>query len=315
MFATTPRGSCVICSRISAPARTDSGPSAVFVWSRKKSIRPATAFSSLRDCAIGFPVSVVSVRASSSFLCASRILNFSMALRRPPSGTAAQAGCAARARAYFAATAGAPSSASSPAAEPSAGLRIFTRGLEKIVQQRRSIQHAIAATVQELRVPLHARHILRTREPQRLDHAVVERARFDREPLAQPVHRLVVERIHFRPRDSGVERGELRAGKDLDLVVFLVVDRDVLVALRAGFLRRGVLVERAAERDVDELLAAANAQYRFSQFQESFKQFDLIAVALGIAGPLGPQRFLAVHLRRDVVAALQDKAVEFGRIV
>src|SRR6185503_8981280 len=241
MLATTPSGSCVICSRTCASASTVSGASALFACARKKSIRPASALSSLRAWPTGLPVSRVRIWASSLFLFSVCPLNFSIAPRRSARRTAAHAGCAARARSYFAATARASSSASSRTREPSDGLRIFTRCLEEFVEQRRGVQRAMVAAVQELRMPLHAGDVVRPLVADGFDHAILGRVRLDREALAQAVHRLVMDRIHFRVPHAGIERREPRIRHDLDLVVLVLVDRRVLVDLRARLLRRGVL--------------------------------------------------------------------------
>jgi len=69
-------------------------------------------------------------------------------------------------------------------------------------------------------------------------------------------------------------------------------------------------VQAAAERDVDELRPAADAEHRLRHGGEGAHQLDLVAVAQRIAGPLGLERLLAVGEGTDVGPALQHQAVE-----
>ena len=69
-----------------------------------QSMRSSTARTSLRDCRIGLPTSLVVSCAHSSASCSSRSRNARSAAARSAYGRAAHAGCAARARATFCAT-------------------------------------------------------------------------------------------------------------------------------------------------------------------------------------------------------------------
>jgi hypothetical protein len=80
-------------------------------------------------------------------------------------------------------------------------------------------------------------------------------------------------------------------------------------------MRRHVLVQRAAERDVDKLRAAADAEHRFARRAECVHQLDLVAVAQRIARPLRFERLFAVRERADVSATLQQEPVECLRII
>ena len=93
----------------------------------------------------------------------------------------------------------------------------------------------------------------------------------------------------------------------MHVAVVLVV---VAVRDRLGHLGRDVLEQRAAERDVDQLAAAADADHRLARGDERVEQLDLVAVAHAVAGPLGRERLFAVGLGRDIGAALQHQAVE-----
>ena len=80
-------------------------------------------------------------------------------------------------------------------------------------------------------------------------------------------------------------------------------------------LRRQILEERAAERDVDQLDAAADAENGFSRFDEFAEQLDLVVVAHAVARPLGLQRLFAIRRRADIGAALQQQCIELVRVV
>ena len=110
------------------------------------------------------------------------------------------------------------------------------------------------------------------------------------------------------------EPGKAGIGRPLDgVAVPVIIGMDV----RPGRfdLRRNVLEQRAAERYVDQLLAATDAEHRLAGFHELVQQLHLVGVTHAVAGPVRMQGFLAVRLRADVGAALQDQAVEVLRIV
>src|SRR5438874_13568399 len=78
---------------------------------------------------------------------------------------------------------------------------------------------------------------------------------------------------------------------------------------------RHILLQAAAERDVDELRAAADAEHGLARVCERAHQLDLIAIAHLVAGPLSLLRLLAVGARADVGAALEHQAIERRGIV
>src|SRR5688572_31728591 len=127
MFAMTPSGSCEMRSSsfASTSASTVSLRSVRGASARKKSRRPRSPLSSLRDCRIGLPTSEVSVRASVSCIATTRSLNAAIAARRFLIERAAHAGCAARARWYFRRTSALASAGTSAMSSPLAGLWIF----------------------------------------------------------------------------------------------------------------------------------------------------------------------------------------------
>ena len=118
----TPSGSWVTRSSIAASAEILRGRSVFAVSARKKSMRGSTPRSSLRDCAMGLPTSLVRMRARDSLSVTTRSRNFAIAASRCFRETAAHRGCAARARSYFARTAFASSAASVAMVSPLAGL-------------------------------------------------------------------------------------------------------------------------------------------------------------------------------------------------
>src|SRR6185369_17225417 len=176
----TPSGSCEIFSRMPPSSETWRGRSVLAVSARKKSMRGSTPFSSLRDCAMGFPTSLVSTCASLSVSATTSSRNVAIASSLRRSGTAAQRGCAARARSYLARTPFASSAASVATGEPSAGLvtlsffngrsgdshhgrrlaRLLAQlaGREERMQQRAAVDARRILRVDELGMPLHADH-------------------------------------------------------------------------------------------------------------------------------------------------------------
>ena len=109
--------------------------------------------------------------------------------------------------------------------------------------------------------------------------------------------------------------GVLFSSHQLDLVEVQVVDLGIPVHQRLGMLRADVLVQAAAERDIDQLQAAADAEHRLARVHECLDQRDLVAVAMGVALPGLPQRRLAVAAGPEIGAAVQHQAIEPGRIV
>ena len=122
MLATTPSGSCEMASSMEVSFETLRGRSVFLVSARKKSSRGKRPFSSLRDCAMGLPTSVVRMVERSSVRSITSSRNLAIVARRLASGTVAHAGCAARARSYFALTLFASSAGSVWTTFPVAGL-------------------------------------------------------------------------------------------------------------------------------------------------------------------------------------------------
>ncbi len=142
----------------------------------------------------------------------------------------------------------------------------------------------------EFGMPLDGEDVRRTRVADRLDDPIRLRPGFHHEIAAQRLHRLVVDRVGLDERGTGVEAGEPAARHERCRMAVLLVDRPVAVVERVRRLRADVLVERAAQADVDELRAAAEAEHRLLQRHELAQQRDFVIVADAIAVPLGPQR-------------------------
>jgi hypothetical protein len=76
-----------------------------------------------------------------------------------------------------------------------------------------------------------------------------------------------------------------------------------------------VLVQRAAERHVDQLATAADAEHRLAGLDEFVQQLQFVDVARTVARPFGAGRRLVVGLRGNVGAALQHQAVEVAGVM
>ena len=166
----------------------------------------------------------------------------------------------------------------------------------------------------ELRVPLHAEHVARTAPADGFDDVVGNRERFDVEPAAELIDRLVMDRVDRRFSASGIQLGEPAAGHEAHFVKRLLIAFGITVHKRFRHRGADVLMQRAAERDVDQLTTAADPEHRLAFADERLEQFDFVAIAHTIALPLGRQRLLAVALRREIGTALQHQAVEVLRV-
>ena len=83
-----------------------------------------------------------------------------------------------------------------------------------------------------------------------------------------------------------------------------------LVVLDAGALRGKIVGQRSAEIDVDDLYAAADAEYRDPVRERVVEErvLEVIELLRGRAGLLG--RLSAEELRIDVLSACDENAVE-----
>src|SRR5258706_590142 len=111
----------------------------------------------------------------------------------------------------------------------------------------------------ELRMPLHRAHVARPARAHGFNQSIGHRARFDPQIAPQALDRLVMDRHHAPRAAFAIEARKPGARLEAHLVRVLVI---VVAAMR-----RHVLVQRAAERDVDELRAAADAEHRLARFR------------------------------------------------
>src|SRR5256885_4696304 len=155
-------------------------------------------------------------------------------------------------------------------------------------------------------MPLHCANVARAIAAHRLDDAVIG-ARLDLQAAREALDRLVMDRYDAPRPGLAIEARETGMRLEAHLVRMLVV----VVRAVGG----NVLVQAAAERDVDQLRAAADAEHRLPRRGEGAHQLDLVAIAQWVARPFGLQRLLAVGERTDIRTALQDQAIERLRIV
>ena len=175
MLATTPSGMWVMRSRMPPSSNTSSSRIALAQCSMKKSMRGSRPFSSLRACAIGLPISIVSVWASASSSATTPARKRRITASRSSSGRAAQAGWAARAAVALAATLALSSAFGAAISSPVAGLWICSVVMVDLnpcawrvrpPESRCSIgasSKVPCARVVELGVPLHGGHDSRRR--------------------------------------------------------------------------------------------------------------------------------------------------------
>src|ERR1700712_5946482 len=163
-------------------------------------------------------------------------------------------------------------SGSSVSSLPVAGLWILSMGVfskiamrtrrrEEVGQYRAAVELRSVERFQrqEFGVPLHAEHIARPAPAYRLDDAVRHAERLDHEVAPQTLPGLVRDRIDLRLPNARVHLRKPRALHQIHVVQRTFIQ--VAVAVRNGMrdLRRYVLEQRSAERHVDQLTTAANA--------------------------------------------------------
>ena len=139
-----------------------------------------------------------------------------------------------------------------------------------------------------------------SRDAHRLDRAV-GRARLDDEPRAELADHLPVHRVHLdaaraeQLRELAV-RLEIHVVRELEALVVRQADRRAVVEAARALLRLGD--ERAAERDVQLLEAAADGEERHAHLDRQRDELQRRRVAVGVVGLVALRRLLAVA-RRD----------------
>ena len=144
--------------------------------------------------------------------------------------------------------------------------RARRRGIRRASARRRACSSPMPGS-HELRMPLHAERRSSARasgSPRRCRPA--RRSASTTKPARQVLHRLVVDRVDDRASTRlRIELGQPRARHELERVeVARRRCRQSRWSSAPGICVRDVLVERAAERDVDQLAAAADAEHRLA---------------------------------------------------
>ena len=125
----------------------------------------------------------------------------------------------------------------------------------------------------------------------------------------KPLDRLVVDAVHAAGGATATGAGERRVGHHFDVVEMLIEGLGVDVPAVAA-LRGDVLIQRTAERHVDELQPATDAEHRPAGLDEAAQQRQFVRVADAVAFPVRAQRRFAIRCRTHVGAALEHQAIE-----
>jgi len=154
-------------------------------------------------------------------------------------------------------------------------------------------------------------------DPHGLDGAVVG-DRLDDQPVGQPVDRLGVQRVDHQGLGAAGQPRALAAGDQAHRVARVVAElaRQLAVAPVVELAGQLVdqLVQAAAERDVELLVAAADRQHGHAALQRHADQRQGGGVALAVVQGALARRLAAVMVRLDVGrAAGQQQAVERAR--
>ena len=267
------------------------------------------------------PALRASIRARLSCSAASASARRWISVARSPGVTSRQAGNAALARATAASTSSTPARGTSAIGRAVAGSITERRHAASFrpqahkEQRTRSPARARRGDQRRddlrrlvlLRVPDDAEGEAAVGQLDRLDDLVVDRPAADLEPLPQPVHALVVVRHHQQAVGPGRPAGQRPARQPHLVGAEGAGDRAVAaVADRFG----QVLVERPADRHVDQLHPAADPQHRHVALQRPPGQGQLEGVALGPGALRLRVRLGAVARRVDVGAARQEQRVD-----
>src|SRR5579862_1646659 len=156
-------------------------------------------------------------------------------------------------------------------------------------------------------MPLHADDVAGAGPANGLDNAVGNGARLDLQVTPHVLDGLVVDGVDLRLCDAVVYSCHATARDEFDTMEVVLVPCSVAMHERIGDLGLEVLIERAAEGDVDELAATTYAQHRLLRGDERLEELDLVVVAHPVAAPVAVQGGLAVGFGGDVRAALQDQ--------
>ena len=187
-------------------------------------------------------------------------------------------------------------------------------------RRKKGVHHGISrqqiriTPILKLGVPLHPQHETTSITPDGLDHAI-GCAREHLEAFGQPIHALMVDRIDASPGDAVVPARQGAVGNDVQFVMVIVVSPFDHMRESAGLILFQILMQAAAENDVEHLHAATDAQHRFAQVGESPDQRLLEMIANMIRRTNDVSRRLPVQGWIDILAALQHQAIQSLGIV
>lgn len=168
---------------------------------------------------------------------------------------------------------------------------------------------ALASWRQHFGMPLHADDKTMARAFDPFDHAVIRNG-VDDQAFAELFDRLVMRRVDLKARSTH-DGAQLRAIRNLHSVSANSFLFTLLMFAGVGYLRGDVLVKRAAEHDVERLLAAADAEHRQIFFYRRGGNVEFEFGSLCFDDAKLMDRFLAVVARMDVeAAATDDQTVE-----
>lgn len=157
------------------------------------------------------------------------------------------------------------------------------------------------AKAHPLRVPLH-RPDGKLGMADRLDHTI-HRVLHGLKTVPKRIDCLMVRTVYGKP--LAVERGE-KAVRLCDRFMHLIAANILMIPLRQ------ILHKRTAEKDVDYLQAAANAEHRLFRLRERAERIELQPIKIGI-GRNASAQLLPVAGRIEIAAARQKQTVKAGR--
>ena len=130
----------------------------------------------------------------------------------------------------------------------------------------------------------------------------------DLQSIAEPVYRLMVQGVHA----AGIAAQDRVEPRSL-LDMHGLARQHRAPVLGIGVERVDIAVQRAAERDIDHLRAAADAEDRHLERQRPFQQSELERVAVGV-DPHIRQHLPTIELGADIIAAADDQACEIAHV-
>lgn len=161
----------------------------------------------------------------------------------------------------------------------------------------------------ELRMPLQTENVRLALKTDGFDQPILTAAGLDAQALAQRLDRLMMNGNNPAATALGIQLAQAAAslpGDGVDVLVVILVRMNFRLIILGG----NVLVQSAAQRDIDELSAPADAKHWSASFHAFMQQFHLIGIAQAVACPVRMQRLFTVALWADVGSALQYKTIQ-----